>query len=66
MPKGLCTELTVLGRSAILNSGRDATRGGQHLLELRHLFDRHEVILGSGRDEEKLDIIIRTYVLYIS
>ena len=36
---------------AIVNFGRDAARGGQRLLELRHLLQRLEVILGPGQDE---------------
>src|SRR6476646_11663147 len=53
MPQGLCTELTVLSAAggAIVNFGRDAARGGQRLLELRHLRQRHEVILGPSQDE---------------
>jgi hypothetical protein len=47
VPQSLCTELTVLSaaRSAIVDFGCHAARGSQRLLELRHLLDRHEVIL---------------------
>jgi hypothetical protein len=53
VPWGLCTKLTVFSaaRRAIVNLGRDAPRGGQRLLELRYLLDRHEVILDSGKDQ---------------
>lgn len=60
MPKRLRADLAVLGTpgSAIKDHRRDAARGGQRFLELRHLANWHEVVLGPCQDED-----IRLYAL---